>query len=517
MNDCNFCRYIESELDPTQQTCSKWVKKDNFMKPCVPPGKKPGDAPLSDADNCKKIDCSIYCQYPYKKEVYNDEDHPEEHYDHIGSTPAYRFLKDNPEYLDAYLENATNTEMVKEEYKEYDSENIPQDLNLTCGSLITPTGDNTYKFPKLPTKDDLQRVIDYNIDYIDRGIHWGKIKRTEKLEEEYSENIDEVNNNVIINDYTIPLSDNGIQLEWWDRPQLTDEQLKRVLPTYVRDYQTLENIHQITGGILQHIFPVHNATRMVIEEVYDWLMKNNIDKNSEDDSESSKLKFTMANFFGITSDSVMNSSFETCMNQLMTTEHDDEKHLRRINNYVQLTDLGDPKNREDLLYIEAKILKFLIIEPREISKCLDIVYLTDEVCKIGLTSNPAQMMGHFLKMNTDNVDDENYDDKMRIITKKILKYTPDMVQKVIDISEYYEKQTCNGEIHKNTKLLKEIYASLFIQTSMTVDLPNLGFGDFFYDFEKNIYTKIVLLIFIAYIIAQFIKLFTINFNLNGGK
>ena len=118
MNDCNFCRYIESELDPTQQTCSKWVKKDNFMKPCVPPGKKPGDAPLSDADNCKKIDCSIYCQYPYKKEVYNDEDHPEEHYDHIGSTPAYRFLKDNPEYLDAYLENATNTEMVKEEYKE---------------------------------------------------------------------------------------------------------------------------------------------------------------------------------------------------------------------------------------------------------------------------------------------------------------------------------------------------------------------------------------------------------------
>ena len=64
---------------------------------------------------------------------------------------------------------------------------------------------------------------------------------------------------------------------------------------------------------------------------------------------------------------------------------------------------------------------------------------------------------------------------------------------------------------------KEIYASLVIQTSMTVDLPNLGFGDFFYDFEKNIYTKIVLLINIAYIIAQFIKLFTINFNLNGGK
>ena len=52
---------------------------------------------------------------------------------------------------------------------------------------------------------------------------------------------------------------------------------------------------------------------------------------------------------------------------------------------------------------------------------------------------------------------------------------------------------------------------------MKVDLPDLGVSQFFQDFEKNIYTKIILLIFIAYVVAQFIKLFTVNFNLTGGK
>ena len=518
MNDCNFCRYIENENDSTKQTCAKWVNKDNFNKPCRPPGKEPGEAPLSEADNCKKMDCRDYFQYPYTKKVYNDADHPEEHYDHLGMKPAYRYLNTNPEALTSYLSNATNNEMIKEELKEYNSQNIPQDLDLPCGELVAPEEGNVYKFPDLPSEDTLKQTIDYNVDYMDRGIDWSKIKKTEKLESNYANQIDETNNTVVMNDYTIPLADNGIQLEWWDRPQVSDEQLKLILPSYIRDYQKLENIHKITGGILQHIFPVHNVGRMVVEQVYDWLMKNNIERVEEGEGESSEDgKFTMAKFFGITTDDVINYNFETCMNQLMTTEHDDDKHLRRIHNYTKLTDLGDPKNREDLLYIEAKILKFLMIEPNEFEKCLDIVYLTDEICKVGLTSNPTQMMGKFLKMNTDNVDDEKYNDKMRIITNKLLKYLPNLIQKVIDISEYYEKQKCNGEVHKNTKLLKEIYSGLFTQNNMKVDLPDLGVSQFFQDFEKNIYTKIILLIFIAYVVAQFIKLFTVNFNLTGGK
>ena len=50
---------------------------------------------------------------------------------------------------------------------------------------------------------------------------------------------------------------------------------------------------------------------------------------------------------------------------------------------------------------------------------------------------------------------------------------------------------------------------------MKIELPTLGLGDFFKDFEENIYTKIILLIFIAYTITQFIKLFTVNFNIGS--
>ena len=99
----------------------------------------------------------------------------------------------------------------------------------------------------------------------------------------------------------------------------------------------------------------------------------------------------------------------------------------------------------------------------------------------------------------------------------LLKYLPDIIQKIIDISEYYEGNKCNDELHKNTKLLKEIHSNLFLQNNMKIDLPSLGIGEFFKDFEENIYTKIILLIFIAYVVTQFIRLFTVNLNLSGCK
>ena len=74
-------------------------------------------------------------------------------------------------------------------------------------------------------------------------------------------------------------------------------------------------------------------------------------------------------------------------------------------------------------------------------------------------------------MNTDNVNDDKYDDNMRVLTKRLLKHLPNMIKKVIEIAEYYEKQKCNGELHKNTKLLKEIYNNLFLKMNMKIDLP----------------------------------------------
>ena len=159
-----------------------------------PPGREAGDAPINEADNCKKMDCPIHCQYPFTKEVYNDDDHPKEHYDHLGNVVAYNFLRSNPEAYESYLSNATNPEMIKEEFKEYNEGAYPGDLNLQCGRLIKPEGTDTYKFPNLPSQEELKQSINYNINYLERGIDWTKVKNTEKLKERYPDQIDETNN-----------------------------------------------------------------------------------------------------------------------------------------------------------------------------------------------------------------------------------------------------------------------------------------------------------------------------------
>ena len=60
-------------------------------------------------------------------------------------------------------------------------------------------------------------------------------------------------------------------------------------------------------------------------------------------------------------------------------------------------------------------------------------------------------------------------------------------------------------------LYKEIYKDLFLENDvLKFGLPNLGIGEFFEDFNRNIYTKIILLIFFAYVFSKVISLFKIN-------
>tara|TARA_B100000575_G_scaffold285149_1_gene280072 strand:- start:10 stop:1551 length:1542 start_codon:yes stop_codon:yes gene_type:complete len=511
MAECLKCRYLPTEENPNQQSCSRWVKNDAFLTPC----------PDEEREGCEKMECPGHCQYPFSKEAYKPGFFPNNYFSPDGEL-NFNLLSNNLEIREKYL--ADFQESLKDELKEeYSSGDVP-DIMLKCGNLHVPEEGDMDPIT-LPSSDVLNRVIEHYINLNKNGINWSAVKRTDGLEK-YIEGLDEDGFEINIEEteitvnldgapYTIDIADNGIEVEWWDGrdTNLSEEELMSPLPAYIREHYDLLEIHKMTGGILQNVFPTHTVDNMVIEEVYDWLKKNNLERESIEVSE----KFTIAKFFGIRTDQATNRDFEICMNQLLMTEHDDEVHLKNIDGLTNLTELGDPKNRKDLLYVEAKIIKFLIIDPKDIRDCLDIVYITDEICEIGLTSNPTQMMGNFLKLNTDNVDDEKYDGNMRIISKRLLKYIPDIIEKIIELAEYYEKQKCNGEIHKNTKLLKEIHSNLFKKNTMVFDFPSLGISEFFRDFQENIITKVILLFFIAYMITQFIKLFRVNVNLSGGK
>lgn len=504
MKDCLNCKYLLVNDDSSDQSCSKWVKINNTNIPC----------PEGETTDCTKMECPSHCQFPFPKEVYKEEYINENHYGLMGKVD-YKTISEDPEIMNSFLDISLNLDSIKGEFIEYTSDNVP-DVELKCGPLHVPESGKTMNGLVLPSSDVLEQVIQYNTELNDNGINWSAVKETDGLiNGDYQFN--EGRNGIIVNwdgiDYTVPIAENGFEVEWWERDPLSEEELMSLLPTYIREFYSLDEIHKMTAGILENAFPTHTVNNIVSEQIIDWLRKNEIERENTEISE----KFTLAKFFGIRTDKVTNRDFEICMNQLLITEHDDEEHLKNINQLTNLTELGDPNNRKDLLYVEAKIIKFLIIDPKNIRDCFDIVYITDEICQIGLTSNPTQMMGKFLKLNTDNVDDEKYDDKMRVITKRLLKYLPDIIEKVIEIAEYYEKEKCNKELHKNTKLLKEIYSSLFKQNTMDFDLPNLGITEFFRDFHENIITKIILLIFIAYLVTQFIKLFRVNVSLSGGK
>ena len=60
----------------------------------------------------------------------------------------------------------------------------------------------------------------------------------------------------------------------------------------------------------------------------------------------------------------------------MGTEHDDDSYyLGKLFEMGHITDLGDPKNISELKYVESKLIKFILIDPKETSKCFDYIYV----------------------------------------------------------------------------------------------------------------------------------------------
>ena len=85
---------------------------------------------------------------------------------------------------------------------------------------------------------------------------------------------------------------------------------------------------------------------------------------------------------------------------------------------------------------------------------------------------------------------------------------PIIIKRLLDISTYYEKKYCD-KVTSTTYVLQKIYNELF---SKEADIRynlfnnfNINF-DFFDDFNKSIYGKIILLIFISFLISKIIHI-----------
>lgn len=404
------------------------------------------------------------------------------------------------------------------------------------------------------------------------GIVWNHIKYTPLLEKTYSGGLNQDKTIVIIRGYSIPISDEGIELEWWSQKRnLSEEELKRPIPSYLRQYIDLKQIHLSTAASLEHIFPDHSYENMVFPQVYDWLRKRRYDIQQSIDEHNEKLRKEMINNAlekeglppvedveeDVVEDVVEGQALlespepnqmglelaseglplllwntilgrdvekdeyyiqlEDCINKKMMTQHNDEEHIQIIREFEDISDLGAPKHRKHLLYVQAKIIRFLSLDPNEIKECLDIVYIVpDDLCEQGLSGDPMRIIGSFLNIDTKISNDKTKMKHYYVVMNTLAKYAPDIIKQVVEISRSYEKNRCNGDIHPNTVLLQNIHENMFVnQNKMAMSLPDLGLSDFFFDFKQNILTKVILLAFIAYLVSKIISLFQVQYNIRS--
>ena len=224
--------------------------------------------------------------------------------------------------------------------------------------------------------------------------------------------------------------------------------------------------------------------------------------------------FKLIDIFMFSDEDSTNYDLENRLNFLLDTGMDEEEEretVNRIGNYTTIEQLG--KNPKDVEYIENKIKKFLGTSKEDLVDCF---LLSNgeygDICNDGFSDRPMRILSRLMSLQSDNsfLEEGLYEEK--IVIKKLVRYVPNLMKKILDISEKIEQTRCDM-VSKKTLLYKEIYKDLFIDSHMMkMQLPDLGISSFLEDFNRNIYTKIILIVLVTFLISKIISLFKININ-----
>jgi len=315
-------------------------------------------------------------------------------------------------------------------------------------------------------------------------------------------------------DITIPLSNNGISLQWWkddetgdlvpeDDPQLIQigDTASIITKTFGSEddnplYSILKNNSNIPDD--------YDFTRICQQQLRDADISSVLAPTGEDN-------FIFSFLLNVGPDAEQNRSFERCMNRLMRTPGDNDKEMvSSIKTLTSISDLGD--NPELLDYVERKIKKFLSLRTDQFDKCIEKIEISDNICADGLFPNAMDMLSSILDMETGRgatYDTDLEDSNIKVASDRLLKYVPQLLKKILEISDNYENDYC-GAVSPRTQLLQEIYDNLF-KKEISLNIPDLGLGGFFEEFDDyGIIGKVVLMLFFVYILTQVVSLFKVN-------
>ena len=207
------------------------------------------------------------------------------------------------------------------------------------------------------------------------------------------------------------------------------------------------------------------------------------------------------------------SSGKRCFNNLFEIEGDNTVNIEKIKSMRHLYELGESDNRDELLYVENKIKKFIITDPHHISDCLDLYNFTQDFCSTGMTTELIPLLGKVINLETDGGD--GFEENMKVVENRLGKYVPDIVEKIIKISEKYENDNCT-RLSDNTMMLKRLQPRIMKKNASheEYEMPEIDFDikGFIEGFQTNMLTKTIFLAFLAYIIGKIISLFNVSYN-----
>ena len=207
------------------------------------------------------------------------------------------------------------------------------------------------------------------------------------------------------------------------------------------------------------------------------------------------------------------SAGKRCFNNLFEIEGDNSVNIDKITSMRHLYELGDSNNMEVLMYVENKIKKFILTDPHHISECLDLYNFAQDFCETGISNELLPLLGKIVNLETNG--GEGFEENMKVVENRLGKYVPDIVEKLIEISEKYEKNNCS-DVSDNTMILKRLHPRIMKKNASheEYEMPEIDFDvkGFIEGFQTNMLTKTIFLAFLAYIVGKIISLFSVNYS-----
>jgi len=275
--------------------------------------------------------------------------------------------------------------------------------------------------------------------------------------------------------------------------------------------EDIRNKYREKDYILPEQIEIYSFTK---QELNDDFGKNDINMNPWD----------LENFETIYSSFKNNAIFKECINSKMTKNLNNKTSEKTYNEFMKriedsngnfLDDMDDPDDIETIVNI---CKSFEELSPTDIMNCLKNIdidpILKNKICDGTITLQSVDVLFIVLSffgihINSDNVNDGNVQ-KVEHLINRITPYVQKILRKILDMAEYIEVNHCN-KISNNTRILKTFYNKLF-HTRDPIKYPFSDYKikfDWFKEFNHPI-GKVILLVFVAFIFAQIVKLFTMR-------